>query len=55
MKVFCTFPMFFFWGLTYKSSDCLICAHEKVGNSMKESNNDSFNAQKVDYPTPLIP
>jgi hypothetical protein len=46
-----------FTSFTNKSSDCIVCAHEKVGNSTRErereSNKDFFTILKVDYSTLL--
>ncbi len=36
---------------TKRSSDCLVCAHEKVNNFMKKNNNDICIALKIDYST----
>ncbi len=33
---------------TKKSSDCLVCAHEKLNNFMKKNNNDICIALKID-------
>jgi hypothetical protein len=34
---------------TNKSSDSLVCAHEKIGSLIKQTNNDLFIALKVNY------
>jgi hypothetical protein len=36
---------------TKKSSECLVCAHEKVNNFMKKNDNDICIALKIDYST----